>query len=340
MDTDLELRMGDITTKVSFACERDIVDFAERQNLLMVADTNTCSLIEGIGNDAVIVEAGEDQKNWESVHKIHERALLTDFSRDGCMVGIGGGMVCDLTAFSASLYMRGCVLALVPTTLLAMVDAAIGGKTGINWRGIKNVIGTFYPASTVLICVNVLNSLPLREYMSGLAEVLKTAMIGDSELFGILNEEQEKVLGREPALLSEIVRRCIRVKSTVVQDDLTEQGRRAILNLGHTFGHALESVTGIGVWSHGEAVAWGMAKALALGVHLGITKKNYQMQVIELLNAYGFNLKAHVGNLQNFLEAMRKDKKRRKNALRVVLQDELCETHVVAVDEQDIAAVL
>jgi 3-dehydroquinate synthase len=228
----------------------------------------------------------------------------------------------------------------VPTTLLAMVDAAIGGKTGIDWGGYKNMVGTFYPASEVRVCVDALSSLPEREYGSGLAEVIKTAALGDEDLFALLERERERVLSRDAALLADVVARCAAVKVKVVNEDLTEKGQRAWLNLGHTFAHALEAVTGMEKFAHGEAVAWGMARAMDLGSRIGVTSPQWAARLTALLAAYGFSTRVDGVEPAALLEAMGRDKKRRGGGLRFVLQEEVCRTRVQEVDVSDVTAVI
>lgn len=333
MSSALKFHFTDFTTTVNF---RESLDFSllEKQDTLTVFDENTFSLFGRGAPNPVILPAGEQSKCWENTDKIIQSALRLGLGRDGRMVGIGGGVICDLTAFSASIYMRGCSLFLVPTTLLAMVDAAFGGKTGINILKFKNIAGTFYPASEVRIIIPLLSSLPAREFKSGLAEVIKTAMVGDAELFTLLQERREQVIAAEPALLEEIVARCIRVKGKIVEQDLKESGKRAILNLGHTFAHALETVTALQQWSHGEAVAWGLIMALRLGEGLGVTDNSYTEVVHSMLKGYNFSLDIGEGSARGLLQAMDADKKKQGKKLRFILQRGIEDTIALAVDKK------
>jgi len=333
MNSALIFHFADFTTTVNF---RESLDFSlpEKQNSLTVFDENTFSLFGRDAPNPVILPAGEESKCWKNSDKIIQSALSSGLGRDGLMVGIGGGVICDLTAFSASIYMRGCSLLLVPTTLLAMVDAAFGGKTGINILKFKNIAGTFYPAPEVRIIIPLLSSLPAREFKSGLAEVIKTAMIGDAEFFTLLQERREQIIAGEPALLEEIVARCIRVKGKIVEQDLKESGKRVILNLGHTFAHALETVTALQRWNHGEAVAWGLVMALKLGEELGITDNSYTEAVHSILKGYNFSLKIGEGSARGLLQAMDADKKKQGNNLRFILQRGIEDTIALAVDKK------
>jgi 3-dehydroquinate synthase len=292
--------------------------------------------------------AGEESKRWPAVEAIVETAMRHGVGRDGCFTGVGGGAICDVTAFAASLYMRGVAVELAPTTLLAMVDASVGGKTAINFRGAKNLVGTFHAARRVDILLGSLGSLPEREWKSGLAEILKAALLGEPELLELLVGRREAVLGHDPAVVAELVRRSIELKARVVAEDPTESGRRAVLNLGHTFAHALESVAGPGLLAHGQAVAWGIGRAMDLGARLGITEPAYRARVLSLLRDYGFALDAGTllpgggaGRAERLLEAMRQDKKKLAGGLRFVLQKRLGETEVVSgVPDPDVLAVL
>lgn len=304
-----------------------------------VADTNSSRYLPETGTHYTFA-SGEAAKSWGELERIVVRMLEADLTRSSRVVGVGGGVVCDISALAASLYMRGCALTLVPTTLLAMVDAAIGGKTGINFGGYKNMIGTFYPADEVRICTETLTTLPEGEYRSGLAEVIKSAMLDDTELFSLLETRRDEILARDADLLDTIVAACVEVKGGIVEADLRESGFRAHLNLGHTFAHALESVQGLGIWSHGEAVAWGLARAMDLGVLAGVTDKAYASRVIELLLGYGYRLDPIPEATAAIVNAMRRDKKRVGDEIRFVLQRTLGETYVGPVDTATVEAVL
>jgi 3-dehydroquinate synthase len=195
------------------------------------------------------------------------------------------------------------------------------------------MIGSFFPAERIYLFTQTLESLPEREYRSGLAEVIKTALLGDRELYRLLLERRSEVLGRDLSLMQEVIDRCNTVKGRIVEADLRDTGGRAVLNLGHTFGHALESVQGIGRWTHGEAVAWGMCRAMDLGVRIGFTDPSYAEEVRELIRAYEFRCTVEGLEPQRIIEAMRRDKKRLGGQLRLVLQRNLGETETVAVEE-------
>jgi 3-dehydroquinate synthase len=320
---------------------KDICD-DRRGGVLVVCDTNTesvaRSLIAGEGEIPVAVLApGEAAKGWASVETLLSAAAKAGLGRDGLFIGVGGGVITDLVAFAASVYMRGASLVLLPTTLLAMADAALGGKTGFDLFDIKNLIGTFRPADRVVMPTSVLASLPRREWLSGLAEVVKTAIIGDEELLRIL-EEHKSAIAAGPAtpecaeLLPELVARCVAVKGRIVEADPEERGsERATLNLGHTYGHALESVAGLGLLTHGEAVAWGIARSCELALELGTIDPGRRERIVTLLDAYGYETAAmHPAALaaadsdklqaaRKIIERMGSDKKKKAGALRFIV---------------------
>ena len=314
--------------------------FHDRQDVLVVYDEQTAELFAPEGHGDVVLPVGEHAKEWATVERIIDEALRRELSRSSLFVGVGGGVVTDVTAFAASVYLRGVGLELVPTTLLAMVDAAFGGKTGVNYGGYKNMVGTFYPASHLHIFTSCLGSLSDREFMSGLAEVIKAAFLGDEELFAFLRDEREKVLTREPEAMEYIVDRSISVKAHIVEQDLLESGVRAVLNLGHTFAHALESVAGFGTWSHGAAVAWGMVRALETGQRIGLTPDDYAESARSLIEAYGYETGATGEDVEALVSAMRYDKKRRAGRLNLVLQEGLGWTNVQETPESVVRDVL
>jgi 3-dehydroquinate synthase len=336
----LRFGFGEFETRVRFT-DREPESLLPAARSLAVFDRNVWRL-HGRGlAGAVVLPAGERAKAWRWAQRILAAALRQGLSRDGLLVGVGGGVVCDLTAFAASLYMRGCRLALVPTTLLAMVDAALGGKAALNLGRAKNLIGTFYPAQELVIWIPALATLPPAELRSGLAEAIKTALLGDADLLAQLSGRRAQLLRGDPDELALAVRRCLAVKGRIVENDFRESGRREVLNLGHTFAHALESATGFRRYRHGEAVAWGLGRAMRLGVILGVTPRALAAEVTALLAAYGFQL-GHPSGLSagTLLQAMRADKKRRAGGLRFVLLREVGGPEVRAVEEEPVLAAL
>ncbi|MFO7850453.1 MAG: 3-dehydroquinate synthase [Spirochaetia bacterium] len=295
---------------------------------------------ETIREERLVFPPGEKYKTWSSVSSAAEKLLDMGAGRDTVLAAVGGGVVCDLAAFAASVYMRGMRLVLVPTTLLAMVDASIGGKTGIDFGGSKNILGTFYPAEEVIISTEFLSTLPEKEYMNGLAELIKHALLADSELYRLLREKQREVLERDPEVLRELIFRSLRIKAAYVEQDPTEKGIRGHLNLGHTFAHALESAGGFSGYTHGEAVAWGLAKAAAAGVEMGITEPAYAEEVTALLSSYGYVLEGVSDDPRSLIDGMKNDKKKRGGKVRFILQKRREETLYSQVPEDILLKVL
>ena len=298
-----------------------------------VCDRNTRAYVPS-GEDAVVELApGEEGKTWASVTQIIDKALSFPLGRDGVIVALGGGVVCDVAAFAASVYMRGCRLVLIPSTLLSMVDASLGGKTGIDYGNYKNMIGSFYPASEIEIYPFLLKSISEGEYRSGLAEVVKHGFLDKSSLFNDLMQQRRAVLARDVEILNDLIPRSLAVKGSIVEEDPTEQGIRAYLNLGHTFGHALESVLGLGAIAHGHAVAWGIARAMDAGTALGETDPEYAEQVLQFLRDYGYDLNVKIPEMESYLAAVKKDKKLKDGKVRFVLQRRRGETFLTPLDD-------
>ena len=314
------------------------------------AEVAPASVFRRGSNTLVILGAGESYKTIENVLLIVQTALESGLQRSSVFVGIGGGVICDMTAFAASIFKRGAKLELVPTTLLAMVDAAVGGKTGCDFDSFKNMIGTFYPAKRLHVFSGFLQTLPPEEYRSGLAETLKTALLYAPKLFHILQNQKDEVLARENELVRQIIRRCVIAKASIVEKDLTETGLRMQLNLGHTFAHALETSAGLGAIPHGDAVAWGIGRALELSVNLGLCDQEYRDEVNQVLESYGWCTTAYhpvlVGKVSPkdagiiLLSAMKKDKKNSGASIRFILQREINSTVIQEVPEAAILAVL
>jgi len=261
----------------------------------------------------------ESAKTLESVEHIARSLSRAGADRRALLLAVGGGMVGDVAGFAAATYLRGIALAHVPTTLLAQVDSAIGGKTGVNLPEGKNLVGAFFSPRLVLSDPRALHSLPEREFRGGLAEVIKYGVISDSRLFAYLETHMEKVVRRDKTALAYIIPRCAALKAHVVSHDEHESGLREILNFGHTFGHALESVTNYRVYQHGEAVAWGMMAAALLGFAAGITPERDAARIISLTRRMGPLPPWPKTTIAKLISAMRTDKKTRAGKLRFVL---------------------
>lgn len=334
--------LGEFSCQVVFTKAEEAFSLPPGARCLKITDQNVAQALNLQGDpagDVLVFPAGEEAKTWNQVESAISRGFSLGLARDDFFMGIGGGVVTDMAAFAASVYLRGCKLILVPTTLLAMVDASFGGKTGINFGGFKNMVGTFYPAVELRICTDFLQTLPEREYRSGLGEVIKSAMLADAELWSILKNKRDNVLSRDSSVIEALVQRSLAVKGRIVEEDFREENIRAHLNLGHTFAHALEAVAGFGSWSHGEAVCWGMVKAVQLSHRLGLAKADYLHEVRELLEAYGFRTSCTMDH-QKLLAAMKMDKKKKGGEVRFVLQRGLCDTLTQRVADEDVLAVL
>jgi shikimate kinase/3-dehydroquinate synthase len=268
---------------------------------------------------AIEVPAGEESKNLAVVSRLLTRLARGRFDRLGTILALGGGVVGDIAGFVASTYMRGIRIIQVPTTLLAMVDSSIGGKTGVNHAGVKNLVGAFYQPSAIIADVRLLSTLPDRELRSGLAEIIKTAVIGDAVLFEYLEQHLSAILRRETESLIEVVARCAAFKARVVESDETEQGERRILNYGHTIGHAVEMATRGGRLTHGEAIAIGMALEGRIAQRLGTTDSGTVERQNGLLARAGLPVSLRSVNIRAFWRALALDKKRFNGVLRAPL---------------------
>lgn len=291
------------------------------------------SLLRGKGLDviSVVLPDGETYKNLETLNLIFTRLLQAQFNRSGTLIALGGGVVGDMTGFAAACYQRGVNFIQVPTTLLSMVDSSVGGKTGVNHALGKNMIGAFYQPQAVLADVQLLTSLPGRELAAGVAEVIKYGLICDEAFFLWLEENIDRVMAAEPEALEYCVERSCADKARVVAQDEREGGIRAILNLGHTFGHAIETAQGYGNWLHGEAVATGMLMAIDLSVRMGLIDDSVLERARQLIERAGLPVMgpADMSNDQ-YLELMAVDKKVQDGRIRLVLLRQLGEAFVTS----------
>lgn len=269
---------------------------------------------------SVVIPDGESHKTLEVMNSIITELLQLHFSRDAVLVALGGGVVGDITGFAAACYQRGVSYVQLPTTLLAQVDSSVGGKTAVNHRLGKNMIGAFHQPAAVIADTLTLDSLPAREFSAGLAEVIKYGLIRDPDLFSWLEENLQAVMRKTPAALEEMIQRSCLNKAAVVAEDEQESGIRAILNLGHTFGHAIETALDYRDWLHGEAVAAGMVMAADLSVGLGWLEPGVSERLRALLREAALPLAPPPGiGAQRLRDLMEVDKKARAGRLRLVL---------------------
>jgi 3-dehydroquinate synthase len=271
----------------------------------------------------VLIDDGEQAKNWQMLDRVIDALLAARLGRDSLIVALGGGVVGDLAGFAAAVYQRGIPFIQVPTTLLAQVDSSVGGKTAINHARGKNMVGAFHQPLAVIADVATLDTLPARELRAGIAEVIKHGFILDLAFIAWLEENIDKLIARDRTALEYAVRRSCELKAQVVADDEREAGRRAVLNFGHTFGHAIEAGAGYGEWLHGEAVAAGMVMAAELSVRAGTLRREDAERVKALIGRAGLPVRGPKLGIERYLELMQVDKKASGGNIRFVLLDGL-----------------
>ena len=289
----------------------------------------------------VVLPDGEEYKNWQTLNAIFDALLSNRCERKSAIIALGGGVVGDLAGFAASSYQRGVPFIQVPTTLLAQVDSSVGGKTAINHPLGKNMIGAFYQPGMVLADTAILHTLPARELSAGLAEVIKYGLIMDLPFLGWLEANIGKLNERDPAALAYAVTRSCENKAAVVAADERETGERALLNLGHTFGHAIEAGLGFGTWLHGEAVAAGTMLAARLSERMGLLTEADVRRMADLFVRAGLPVEAPLLGQDRYLELMGHDKKVENGKLRLVLLQSLGKAYMTSdFDLQELREVL
>ncbi|HXC51033.1 MAG TPA: 3-dehydroquinate synthase [Candidatus Limnocylindrales bacterium] len=285
---------------------------------------------------------GERYKTMASVETIYDTALEAGIDRKAVLVALGGGVVGDLTAFAASTILRGVRFVMIPTTLLSQVDSSVGGKTGMDRPQGKNLVGTFWQPSAVLIDPSTLATLPERELRAGLAEVVKTGAILDAELFERLERDAVALVARDPEVLTEVIARCVRIKADVVeQDEREEKGLRRILNFGHTVGHAIEQVTGYDRFLHGEAVAIGMGVAARLSEKRGLCAASDARRIESLLHRLGLEHEVPSGlDREALVRAIRLDKKAERDRVAYIVCEAIGRCRAETLEVAEIAAAI
>lgn len=304
---------------------------AKGSRAVIVSNTNVAPLYEAALRAAlaphyaqissVLLPDGEAHKDWQTLNAIFDHLLGTGCDRKTVLFALGGGVVGDITGFAAACFMRGVPFVQVPTTLLAQVDSSVGGKTAVNHPLGKNMIGAFYQPARVVCDLATLATLPPRELSAGLAEIIKYGPIADMAFFDWIEANIGALMAREPAALAYAVRRSCEIKAAVVGADERESGLRAILNFGHTFGHAIEAGMGYGAWLHGEAVGCGMVMAARLSAALGGVDQAFVQRLERLVAAAGLPTRAPVMPAARWLELMRVDKKAEGGEIRFVVID-------------------
>ena len=298
--------------------EQLLKEILPKKRVIVISDSNLDRTHHDLiaPYEHILIGLGEQAKSLVTLDEIYRQLIELGADRSTFILGIGGGIVTDIAGFVASTYMRGVEFGFITTTLLGSVDASVGGKNGVNVGGFKNMVGTFSQPSFVICDVALLHSLPNREFRAGLAEVIKTAILGDEELFERLEQTSFEELRQNDELLSEIIIRSVKVKASVVAEDEREGGRRRILNLGHTIAHAIEKCTS--KFSHGEAVAIGLFHITNTSLAQNNIAESDAKRIFTLLSRYGFDTSLQIERKQLF-DAIKGDKKRNGNALHIIL---------------------
>jgi 3-dehydroquinate synthase len=280
-------------------------------------------IFKGVHRATILFDDREAAKNLSTVERTSRQLVRAGADRRALLIAVGGGVVGDVAGFVAASYARGIGLVHIPTTLVAQVDSAIGGKTGVNLPEGKNLVGAFYPAKLVIVDPELLRTLPLREFRSGIYEIIKYGVVGDPKLFQFLELKMDTLLRRDPATLDFVIERSVSQKARVVSLDERESGLREILNFGHTFAHALESVTRYRKYLHGEAVGWGMIAATRLAVASGLLSAKDSGRILHLIARVGSLPRWPSASPARLIAAMQADKKTRAGRLRFVLPERI-----------------
>jgi len=318
---------------------RDLSAYIAGRRCVIVTDKQVAPLYrDQFPQDApvAVIGTGEANKTLHTLDQLYQTFLNAELDRSACVVAIGGGIVSDLAGFAASTYLRGLQFGFVPTTLLAQVDASVGGKNGLNFQGYKNLIGTFTQPEFVLIDVSLLSTLPRRALGCGFAEAIKHGAIADRVLFAFMETDAERICNLETDAVERIVRDSIVIKSTIVNADEREQGERRKLNFGHTFGHAIEKTLGV---PHGESVAIGMTVAARLSQQRGYLAETDVARLIRLLQAYNLPT-AIAADKEAVRNALRKDKKRYGDHIKFVLLERIGKAMIQDVSLQELEQVV
>lgn len=327
---DLGTRSYDILIGAGILAESSSYDFLPRgHSALIVTNTTVGPLLAGrlahaleqvySKVDVLALPDGEGFKNWAALNSVFDRLLRSGADRRTTLYALGGGVVGDTTGFAAACYMRGVPYVQVPTTLLAQVDSSVGGKTAINHPLGKNMIGVFNQPMRVVADLESLDTLPQRELIAGLAEVIKYGPVADAQFLDWIESHLDALLKRDKSALAYAVRRCCELKASVVERDERESDIRAILNFGHTFGHAIEAGLGYGTWLHGEAVGCGMIMAADLSTRLGLIPKSDSTRIRTVIERAGLPVVGPNLGAERYLSLMRLDKKSDAGAIRFVL---------------------
>lgn len=275
-------------------------------------------LTDGYDVGMCVFDAGEKNKNMDTILKICEKCIEHKMNRKSLIIALGGGVVGDMAGFAASIFMRGIDFVQIPTTLLSQTDSSVGGKTGIDFLKAKNILGAFHQPKLVYINSSVLKTLPHREFVSGMGEVIKHAIIRDYDFFEYLKKNMDNVKSFSDEIMLEVIYKNCSIKASVVSQDEKEMGVRADLNFGHTFGHAVESYLDFKL-SHGESVGLGIIAASRVALMRGLISDDYFNKIIKILADYGFSVKAELDDIEEVIALMQKDKKKNSQKLKFIL---------------------
>ncbi|MGN0241980.1 MAG: 3-dehydroquinate synthase [Candidatus Weimeria sp.] len=304
------------------------------QRICIVSDTNVASYYIDDVRDALrevsgeitqfVFQAGEASKNLSVVEDLYESLIRSHFDRKDLLVALGGGVVGDMTGFAAATYLRGIDFIQVPTSLLAMVDSSIGGKTGVDFRAFKNMVGAFYMPRLVYMNLSVLKSLPEEQFRSGMGEVIKHGLIADRDYFDFLIRDMEKICSFDPDSILHVVKRSCEIKGAVVEKDPKEQGIRATLNFGHTIGHAVEKLSKFSLF-HGQCVAVGSVAAAYLSMKRGLISESDYQQIRQVLSDYGLPVSVSAGTFHadEILKTTKSDKKMQAGKIKFILLEQI-----------------
>jgi 3-dehydroquinate synthase len=325
---------GDSTIRVGEKLQ-NLGKYIPAENVVIITDVNVTRFYQNNfpPHPVITIQTGEKIKNLDTVRSIYGKLVELGVDRSTVIIGIGGGIVCDITGFVASTFLRGVKFGFVSSTLLSQVDASVGGKNGVNFKGYKNMVGVFSQPEFVICDLSLLNTLPQKEVLCGLAEIVKHAAIGDADLFKYLEEHYQKALALDTVVIERLVYDSVVIKSAIVNKDEKEKGERRKLNFGHTFGHAIEKTTGV---PHGEAVSVGMVMASELSVRRGHLQPKNAGRIKSLLR----NLKLPTrlqADRKTVFDALQKDKKRKGDYIYFVLLENIGKPFVdkISINELD-----
>lgn len=324
-------RISDIFIGENWAGVRELLPSGQT---IIITDSNVSNLYSGEFPDCQVLtlSPGESSKTLSVIDQLIQELLKLEVDRSYFLLGIGGGVICDITGFLASIYMRGLKFGFVSTSLLSQVDASVGGKNGVNSRSFKNVIGCFTQPEFVICDTAMLQTLPTEDFKSGLAELVKYALISDSALFNILEEDEAKINAGNVELMNELVSRSVKIKMKIVEKDEREEGERRLLNFGHTIGHAIEAVSGL---KHGLAVARGMYFSSLISFEEGYLSKDKFKRIVSLLKSLDLVPDKPQIN-RSYLDMVKRDKKREKDIIHFVLLKDIGEAFIRDMQLEDL----